>query len=262
MPNVISVACDIEWTTELPAVGVLLVRVADLPTQRVASEVLHVEGAQVEDPGTASDLGARPIRLRPDGGPVALRYRATVEVDVPTPRDPDVPLPDPGETALEHMDWTLPSRYCPSDVLEPTARALFGSMPRTAALLETVRSWVQASITYAPGSSDGRTTAESTLLARAGVCRDLAHLTVALLRGLGVPARMVAAYAKDLEPQDFHALVEAHDGVDWRLLDATGLAPTDTTARIATGRDATEIAWATTDGTWELERLTIDVRAP
>lgn len=72
---------------------------------------------------------------------------------------------------------------------------------------------------------------------------------------------MVAAYALDLEPQDFHALVEAHDGIAWRLLDATGLAPTTTVARIATGRDATDIAWGTDEGSWELEQLTIDVTA-
>jgi transglutaminase-like putative cysteine protease len=261
VPPAITVSSDVEWSTDSAAVAVLLLRVAHCPGQRVTAEDLRVEGAEVEDPGTVRDLGARPLRLRAGGGPVVVRYRATVELDAPAAVDPAAPLGDLGEYRLEQVSWTLPSRYCPSDVLEPTARALFGDLPRTGALLEAVRSWVESEIEYTPGVSDAHTGAESTLLARAGVCRDLAHLATALLRAMGVPARMVAAYAKDLEPQDFHALVEAHDGIGWRLLDATGLAPTETTARIATGRDATDIAWATTEGAWELQQLTIDVAA-
>jgi transglutaminase-like putative cysteine protease len=70
---------------------------------------------------------------------------------------------------------------------------------------------------------------------------------------------MVGAYALDLDPPDFHALIEAHDGLGWRRLDATGLAPVATTTRIATGRDAAEIAWATDDGGLTLDELTVTV---
>ena len=95
-----------------------------------------------------------------------------------------------------------------------------------------------------------------------GVCRDLAQVAIALLRGLGVPARMAAGYALDLEPPDFHALVEAHDGTAWRMLDATGLAPVETVVRVATGRDAADVAWATTlSGDLALEDLAVAVSA-
>ena len=123
------------------------------------------------------------------------------------------------------MEWTLPSRYCPSDALAPTATSEFGDRPRTRALIPAVASWVRERIDYVPGSSDALTAADETLLRRQGVCRDMAHLAVALLRALEVPARLVAGYAVGLEPPDFHALLEAHDGERWRLVDVTGLAP-------------------------------------
>lgn len=143
--------------------------------------------------------------------------------------------------------------------MAPTAAHLFGERPRTPALLEEVRAWVQRAIAYVPGSSDGLTAADETLLAREGMCRDLAHLCVTLLRALGVPARVVAGYALDLEPPDFHLVVEAHDGAGWRLLDATGLAPVATIVRIAAGRDAADVAWATGEGDLRLDDLAVEV---
>ncbi|MGL4257067.1 MAG: transglutaminase-like domain-containing protein, partial [Microbacterium sp.] len=90
--------------------------------------------------------------------------------------------------------------------------------------------------------TDGAT---RTLLARQGVCRDYAHLCVALLRGLGVPARQVAVYAPGLMPMDFHAVAEAWIDGEWRVVDATTLAPRSTLVRIATGRDAADTAFLT-----------------
>ena len=254
----LTVRANIDWVAEEPATAVLLLRVADSPGQVVTEEDLRVVNAEVEDPGSRPGGGARPLRLHASAGEVCLRYLADVEVD-DAPLDADVTLPTLGDLDLALLPWTLPSRYCPSDVLAPTAEHLFAEVPRTGALLEQVRGWVETNVAYVPGSSDVHTAADETMLRRTGVCRDLAHLTAALLRGLGVPARLVGAYALDLEPQDFHAVVEAHDGRAWRLLDATGLAPVGTLARIVTGRDAAEIAWATTQGPLTLDRLEVAV---
>ena len=75
------------------------------------------------------------------------------------------------------------------------------------------------------------------------MCRDYAHLVLALLRARDVPARLVAVYAPGLSPMDFHAVVEAWVDGEWRLLDATGLAPRASMLRIATGRDAADTAF-------------------
>jgi transglutaminase-like putative cysteine protease len=87
--------------------------------------------------------------------------------------------------------------------------------------------------------------AARTLLARRGVCRDYAHLVIALLRALDVPARMVSVYAPGLSPMDFHAVAEAFVEGQWWIVDATRLAPRQSMLRIATGRDAADIAFLT-----------------
>ncbi len=77
---------------------------------------------------------------------------------------------------------------------------------------------------------------------------DYAHLVVALLRALDVPARLVAVYAPGLDPMDFHAVAEAYIDGAWHVVDATALAPRSTLLRIATGRDAADTAFLTTIG--------------
>ncbi len=103
--------------------------------------------------------------------------------------------------------------------------------------------WVGRRLQYVPGSSDPIDGAVDTMLAGAGVCRDYAHLVVALLRAVKVPARLVSVYAPGLFPMDFHAVAEAFVDGQWRVVDATGLAPRDSLVRIATGRDAADTAF-------------------
>ncbi|MBO0985872.1 transglutaminase family protein, partial [Rathayibacter sp. SD072] len=100
--------------------------------------------------------------------------------------------------------------------------------------------------------------AERTLLARRGVCRDFAHLVVALLRALDVPARLVSVYAPGLSPMDFHAVAEAWIEGEWRVVDATTLAPRQSLVRIATGRDAADTAFLSVyDGIATLGEFTV-----
>lgn len=259
----VQVESSVSWSSDGPGSALLLVRAARAADQRLTDESLSVSGLDLEE-GPTSALGVRPARVRTDGGPGVVRYRAALEVDGGAracPRD-DRALAEPGRLPFELIEWTVPSRYCPSDALGPTAEAIFGEHPRTRALIPAVADWVREHIDYVPGSSDALTGADETLLARAGVCRDLAHLAVAFLRALEVPARVVAAYAPLLEPPDFHALLEVHDGAAWRLVDVTGLAPVETVVRIATGRDAAEVAWATTSGALQLDEMTVAATGP
>jgi transglutaminase-like putative cysteine protease len=112
-------------------------------------------------------------------------------------------------------------------------------------VLTSVASWVGTRLRYVAGSSLPTDGATRTLLARQGVCRDYAHLSVALLRGLGIPARVAAVYAPGVYPMDFHAVAEAWIDDAWRAVDATALAPRSTLVRIATGRDAADTAFLT-----------------
>jgi len=148
--------------------------------------------------------------------------------------------------ATDLITYRRPSRYAESDALGPTAFAEFGSITDSAELLSSVSSWVGTHLSYVSGSSLPTDGATRTLLARQGVCRDYAHLTVALLRALNVPARMVSCYAPGLFPMDFHAVAEAWVQDAWHVVDATTLAPRSTLVRIATGRDAADSAFLTT----------------
>lgn len=151
----------------------------------------------------------------------------------------------PVAEAAELSMYRRPSRYAESDRLGPFAASEFAGVPPDG-LLDAVSSWVGTRLDYVPGSSGPLDGAVETLLAGAGVCRDYAHLTVALLRSLGVPARLVAVYAPGCDPMDFHAVVEAHVAGGWHVVDATALAPRSSLVRIATGRDAADTAFMAT----------------
>ena len=152
---------------------------------------------------------------------------------------PQAPVDD-----LDQIVYLRPSRYCESDTLTPTARSEFAGLSGVE-LLSAVGSWVHDRLYYVPGSSRVTDGAVGTLLARQGVCRDYAHLVIALLRGIDIPARMAAVYAPGLSPMDFHAVAEAYVDGQWQVVDATGLAPRQSLVRISTGRDAADIAFLT-----------------
>ncbi|CAM3020488.1 transglutaminase [Mycobacterium intermedium] len=139
--------------------------------------------------------------------------------------------------------YLRPSRYAEADKFFGFAATEFGSDDDAARLLEHVSSWVGTRLEYVPGSSDPIDGAVDTLLAGKGVCRDYAHLVVALLRAVNIPARVVSVYAPGLSPMDFHAVAEVFVEGHWRVVDATLLAPRQTLVRIATGRDAADTAF-------------------
>ena len=146
-------------------------------------------------------------------------------------------------TEYDLSKYLRPSRYAEADKFYGFAATEFGAFADSTTLLEKVSSWVGTRLNYVPGSSDPIDGAADTLLAGNGVCRDYAHLVVALLRAVNVPARLVSVYAPGLSPMDFHAVAEAFVNGQWRVVDATCLAPRQTLVRIATGRDAADTAF-------------------
>ena len=164
-----------------------------------------------------------------------------------------------GVEDIDATRYLRASRYCESDLLTAFARAEFRELEGLQ-LLEAVSSWVGQRVAYVTGSSRPTDGAVATLLARQGVCRDFAHLVVALLRGCDVPARLVSVYAPGLQPMDFHAVAEALVDGRWLVTDATLLAPRSTLLRIATGRDAADTAFLTTTGV-SVELTSLEVSA-
>ncbi|QNE46406.1 transglutaminase family protein [Glaciihabitans sp. INWT7] len=186
-------------------------------------------------PGELVDRhGSRLHQLISDKGRMTIDYAAEVTgQSLPASADD-----------LDTIIYLRPSRYCESDTLLPTASSEFRGLSGLE-LLTAVSSWVHDRLYYVPGSSRVTDGAVGTLLARQGVCRDYAHLVIALLRAIDVPARMAAVYAPGLSPMDFHAVAEAFIDGQWHVVDATGLAPRQSLLRISTGRDAADIAFLT-----------------
>lgn len=215
------------------------IAVAPHPGAQIVESLTFVwNGQPVEATEITGVHGNRIHKLDAGVGSLTVDYAATV-----TGRSQPAPVTD-----YDLSQYLRPSRYAESDKFFGFAGYEFGQYSDTATLLEKVSSWVGARLRYVPGSSDPIDGAEDTLLAGAGVCRDYAHLVVALLRAVNVPARLVAAYAPGCSPMDFHAVAEAFVDGMWCVVDATYLAPRQTLVRIATGRDAADTAFLDNHG--------------
>ena len=193
-------------------------------------------------------------------GPMAVSVEATVDtadeidVDMTAPRVPIEQVPD---WALQFL---LPSRYCQSDLVFEHAVGITRDALPGYPQAEAIRSWIERHVRYEYGTSSPMTSAVDTLQGRAGVCRDFAHLGIALCRSLDIPARMVVGYLRDLTPMDQHAWFEAYVGHRWYTFDATQSAPRGNRVAIAYGRDAADVAFVTQFGPLELREMAVFVR--
>lgn len=243
-----TVSAQITSTVRQTAEIVFSVTVAHGPTIVEEHLSITVDDEPLPWQEVEADAGGRLHLLRRiPPGKLRLDYRAEVTGHAPAP-----PLTPWGEILYQR-----PSRYADSDVLGPIAHAEFKGLTGLE-LVNAVDSWVNSQLAYVSGSSRPIDGAVDTLLARRGVCRDFAHLVVALLRARGVPARVVAVFAPGLSPMDFHAVAEAYVDGAWHVVDATRLAPRQTMLRIATGRDAADTAFMTVHtGRVDFETLTV-----
>lgn len=219
----------------------LQVEVADVADQRVLmsgtdfSDISHMARVPAEE-----GLGDR-IWIRADGE-FRCTYRSQIHVDRPaldlTALSSVVPHLLPWHT----VRYLMPSRYCQSDQFSSFTEAQFGHLDG-GAKIDAMCAWIHSAFSYVPGSSNAQTTAVDSFVQRRGICRDFAHVLITLARASDIPARFVSAYAPDVTPQDFHAVAEVYLDGTWHLVDATGMAPADTIARIGVGSDAADVAF-------------------
>ncbi len=216
--------------------------------QRVLSESLVLTPDVPQHVYADPTIGHRFLRLHADSGPLTLHYQARVERTV-QPLDPqaqELLIADLPDDLLHNLN---PTRYCESDHLSQVAQDMFGQLPRGLSRVQAIVDWIHQNIRYQVGTSNATTTARDVLANRAGVCRDFGHLGVTFCRALNIPARLVVGYAHfDEPPPDFHAMFEAYLGGRWVLFDATRMSPIDNLVRVATGRDAKDVAFATIYG--------------
>jgi transglutaminase-like putative cysteine protease len=197
---------------------------------------------------TAPDLRNRYVQVVAPVGALSLSYTAEVDLDVYRADPATVNEMEVRDLPLDILPYLLPSRFVPSDRLANFAIREFGAAPKGHQRVSMICAWLYQNIEYRRGSSDAKTTASESLIQRAGVCRDFAHLGIAFCRALGIPARFVTCYAWGLSPSDFHAVFEAYLDGRWWLFDGTRQATLDGLVRIGIGRDAAEVAFATPFG--------------
>jgi transglutaminase-like putative cysteine protease len=197
-----------------------------------------LDGVSLEARELADLHGTRLQSFISEKGRMSVDYTAQVEGRAdPAPVD-----------ELDLITYLRPSRYAQSDSLTPFARSEFGNYSGYV-LVQAISDWVFEHLAYVSGSSSPTDGATRTLMSRQGVCRDFSHVTIALLRAMEIPARMVAVYAPGLSPMDFHAVTEAFVDGAWWVVDSSRLAPRQTMVRISTGRDAADTAWLTSNWT-------------
>ena len=236
VPDVLTrhVGAELDVYIGAPTTLEFQIAVAPQPGAEVKESLsFTLNGKAIDAKEISGEHGNRIHKFDAGEGKLLVNYEATV-----------IGQADPAPvTDLDLSTYLRPSRYAEADKFYGFAGTEFRDYTTSDALLEKVSSWVGTRLQYVPGSSDPIDGAVDTLLSGAGVCRDYAHLVVAVLRAVNVPARLVAVYAPGCSPMDFHAVAEAFVDGQWRVVDATCLAPRQTMVRIATGRDAADTAF-------------------
>jgi len=250
---------------EQPADFIFNLEAATTRCQSVRSESLFisqpVRTLRSADPQSHNRL----LRLRAEPGPLAVSYWAEVDVAHRFDRPETIGEMAIADLPVDVLPYLYPSRYCESDKLQALANQQFGALQRGYGRVDAICRWVRDRTRFLPGCSDFHTSAVDTFHMQSGVCRDFAHLMIALCRALNIPARFSSGldYGADpiLGPTDFHAYVEAYLDGRWYMFDPSGTAMPMGFLRIGTGRDAADISFATIFGRIESKVPLLSIEA-
>jgi transglutaminase-like putative cysteine protease len=206
----------------------------------------------------------RYLRLSGAPGPLKVSYNATVDLNHFVEQPGNIAEVPVAQLPTSVLGYIYPSRYCQSDRLLRLATKEFGHWQQGYSRVQGIRDWVLQRVQFAQNTSNSNTSAVDTLLETVGVCRDFAHLMIALCRAVNIPARFTTGidYGADpvLGPTDFHAYVEVFLGGRWYIFDPSGTAIPMGFVRFGTGRDAADVAFATIFGPVQSQapRITIE----
>ncbi|MBP7665442.1 MAG: transglutaminase family protein [Burkholderiaceae bacterium] len=257
---------DLDYTVGPPGSDfVFNIHAAHTARQVVLQELLTLSQDVPWRVDTDPATGNRHLRLSAQAGPLHVRYGATVDLlhhkawPAGIAETPVAQLPTPV------LGYIYPSRYCQSDRLTRLATREFGQQWQGHSRVQAIRDWVLQRTAFTPNTSNSTTSAMDTLADGVGVCRDFAHLMIALCRAVNIPARFATGidYGADpaLGPTDFHAYVEAYLDGRWTIFDPSGTAIPMGFVRFGTGRDAADVAFATIFGPVQSSAPRISIEA-
>lgn len=251
--------CDIEFDILEPTPMLLMLRPRSGDGQWVEAERYALE-PRVPASEYADAWGNLCQRIVAAPGRLRISTRLRVETDDELAVAPGAPRSPIEQLPNEVLGFLLASRYAESDALAAQARDVSAGAKPGYDQVEAIRAWIHDTFEYRYGVSDESTSARDTIRMRKGVCRDFAHVGIALTRALGMPARYVAGYLHGLEPMDLHAWFEAWIDGRWYTFDATQPRPRGGRIVIGYGRDALDVALATPFGETKLGDMQVFVR--
>ncbi len=251
----VRIELDIELNYEVAAPGadfIFNIHAAHTKNQTVMAEQLSINQRSPPQIYAAPTTRNRYMRLHAAQGPLKVGYKATVDISHHV-EDPQALQEVPVRyLPLGTVQYIYPSRYCQSDEFIQMATHTFGHLQQGYERVLAVQNWVQTHVKYQSNTSNSNTSALDTYRQGSGVCRDFAHLMIALLRAINIPARFTTGtdFGADAEigPPDFHAYVEVYLGDRWYIFDSSGTAIPMGFVRFGTGRDAADVAFATIFG--------------
>jgi transglutaminase-like putative cysteine protease len=250
----VRIGCHVVWQASMAVAMSLSVRPRDGVHQKVLREKLtfapHLATLSFEN-----ELGNQIDRVIMQPGENVIHHDALVRVPaVPDNFEPIGLLVPVYQLPNEVLRYLLPSRYCDSDKLMTFAWKTFGPLVDGASHVQAICDWVHHNIEYRFGSGSAQISASDVILRRFGVCRDFAHVAIALCRCFNIPARYVTGHVPDIghldpgTPMDFHAYFEAFLGHHWSTFDARFNSPRIGRVKIAHGLDAVDGAFSSIFG--------------
>jgi transglutaminase-like putative cysteine protease len=245
----LEISAELKYIINSPSTLILNIHALRTQKQTVLEETLLIEPYLKAEELTSEHGESRLLRLEISGQKeISISYKAIVDnyyKEIDYANQSTVPV---GQLATSVLPYLYPSRYCQSDKLYRFVKGKFSDLNNQYLQVLALTDWIYKNVEYLSGSTNSQTSAYDTVTELAGVCRDFAHLGIALCRALTIPARYFTGYAYKLYPQDFHACFEAYLGNEWVLFDATRLVPLNGLIKIATGRDAADSAVASLFG--------------
>ena len=259
----ITIGCDFTYVAEIPTPVVF--QVQPRPSERV---LLDQERWRPE-PSMAihgyTDVYGNPCaRAVLPVGRSEFRYSAVASVpDAPEDADPGARECAPARLPDDTLIYTLPSRYCLPDLLGSEAWSRFGGMAPGYRRVQAICDHVHQHLEFQYGSSTALSTAADVNASGRGVCRDFTHLAISFCRALNIPARYIFGYLPDLDvppdpaPMDFAAWMEVWLADRWWTFDPRNNIRRKGRIVIGRGRDASDVAMATTFGGPLLEKMVV-----
>ena len=238
--------CEMTVETEIPSAAVLMIEPVSGNGQLILNSSVSINPptqyvTAIDSFGNACQRLILPQGVCVIAADITANVPDGIDIDPSAPFTPVQDLPD--------------NVQC--DLLLDLATRIIGTSPPGYAQVAAIRDWIHQKVEYKYGTSGPSTTAVDTANNLQGVCRDYAHLGIALCRALRIPARMVSGFLYQLEPSDLHAWFEAFVGGRWYTIDATQTEARGNRIILAYGRDAADIAQMSEYGNVQMKGMSV-----